>query len=541
MTTTRTDDDLLTTLWLEAVEKAGKFLEFGERWYYRPLPVMRSTNLTKHVICLTGFDAIEKEAFKTLIESCKGECTDSFTKKNTLIIAIAKSSGPKVAKAHEIGLQVVKPQWLLDSVSQGELLPFRDYSLTPTSNGIKDASSPVQLETPMREQLVRKLVIPSPLVRDRDSLIETQSNVSDTSAILKGCVIAISHRLWHRRQQLHDAVIELGALFVWTYDSSCTHYIHAGVLPEELFQEFKVVSKAGKHIVHPVWIEKCKETRGRVLERDYPHTYNNEHTKRDFEEEFSKFPLQVKRFSPPPQLDRMMNAREQETLNQPTYKPVQAVSLHSQDLAATAAPQSSPTILQPTDGRLFVVSGVTNSARSALKYRILKLGASLSKTADLWDPLATHLLCTRPSGSEKFFAAMASGTPILKCTYIEESYKEKRFLEEKDFDIGEADAETEVEIKLVRAMKAWREQVTSTTKKAFDGWRVIVLMNDASKAASVERVLIAGGAEIVEAFPTHILYTGNDNKDKAELIKGTNTLLKNADYFSEHLLKGPSQ
>lgn len=542
MTTTRTDEDLLTTLWLEAVERAGKFLEFGDKWYYRPLHVMRSTNLSKHVICLTGFDAVEREAVKLLIETCKGECTDSFTKRNTLIIAVAKSSGPKIAKAHEICLQVVKLQWLLDSVSQGEVLPFRDYSLIPNGGITKDISSPIQLETPMKEQLVRKLVVPSPLVRDRDSLIETQSNATiDASTILKGCVIAISHRLWHRRQQLHDAVVELGALFVWTYDSSCTHYIHAGVLPQESFQEFRVVSKAGKHIVHPAWIEKCREVRGRVSEGEYPHTYNNEPIKRDFEEKIGNFPLQVKRFSPPPQLDRVTNAHGPGTFNQLTYKPVQATSPPSPDLAATLPPQSSPTTHPLTDGRLFVLSGVTSSVRSALKYRISKLGASLSRTADLWDPLATHLLCNKPSGSEKFFAAMASGTPILKCAYIEESYKERRFLGEEGFEIGEADAETETEKKLVRAMRGWRERVISTTKKAFDGWRVIVLMDDASKATSVERVLVAGGAERVEAFPTHILYTGSDNKDKAELIKGTTTLVKTSDYFSEYLLKGPSQ
>ena len=102
----------------------------------------------------------------------------------------------------------------------------------------------------------------------------------------------------------------------------------------------------------------------------------------------------------------------------------------------------------------------------ALKYRISKLGASLSRTADLWDPLATHLLCTKPSGSEKFFAAMASGTPILRCTYIEESYKEKRFLEERDFEIGEGDAGDGGGEKIGEGMKAWREQVISTGKES---------------------------------------------------------------------------
>ena len=338
--------------------------------------------------------------------------------------------------------------------------------------------------------------------------------------------------------------VELGALFVWTYDSSCTHYIHAGVLQDELFQEFKVVRKAGKYIVHPAWLETCKEMRGRVSERDYPHTHNNEHAKRhEHEEESSAFPLHVKRFSPPPQVDQvLMVAQEQQTPNQASYKPVQPPPTQSTELATTFAQQSTPVTHQSTmDDKLFVVSGVTSSERSSLKYRILKLGASLSRTADLWDPLATHLLCTKPSGSEKFFAAMASGTPILRCNYIEESYKERRFLEEREFEINESDAGTEIEKRLVRAMRAWREQFICTSKRAFDGWRVIVMMDDASKAASVERVLVAGGAELVRVFPTHILYTGSENREKAELIRGVNTVVKTADYFSEYLLKGPLQ
>ena len=169
---------LLTVFWIEAVERADKFIEFGDKWYHRPLQAMRSTNLSRHVICLTGFDVIEKEAAKMLIEACKGECTDVFTRRNTLMITVAKSSGPKMAKAHDIGLQVVKLQWLLDSVGQGELLPFRDYSLTPTAMLVKETSSPVQLETPMKESLGETVDCSQSLDQDRDVLIETQQDVT---------------------------------------------------------------------------------------------------------------------------------------------------------------------------------------------------------------------------------------------------------------------------------------------------------------------------------------------------------------------------
>jgi len=41
----------------------------------------------------------------------------------------------------------------------------------------------------------------------------------------------------------------------------------------ESFKDFRLVKDAGKHIVHPKWIEKCESQVQRVDERGFPHTY----------------------------------------------------------------------------------------------------------------------------------------------------------------------------------------------------------------------------------------------------------------------------
>ncbi|KAK9765595.1 protein kinase activating protein dpb11 [Basidiobolus ranarum] len=105
---------------------------------------------------------------------------------------------------------------------------------------------------------------------------ETDQNhheLNNITSLLQGVTIYVSQRLAHRRNELCDIARELGAQCAWIFDESCTHLIHQGSKVAENFKDFKLAKQKGKMIVSPLWLQKCKELRARVDERDYPHTY----------------------------------------------------------------------------------------------------------------------------------------------------------------------------------------------------------------------------------------------------------------------------
>ncbi len=52
------------------------------------------------------------------------------------------------------------------------------------------------------------------------------STFASLPPVLRNCVFGTSQRLLHRQDELNDLVCRLGGTFVWTYDESCTHYLH---------------------------------------------------------------------------------------------------------------------------------------------------------------------------------------------------------------------------------------------------------------------------------------------------------------------------
>ncbi|KAG8198438.1 hypothetical protein JTE90_022176 [Oedothorax gibbosus] len=91
------------------------------------------------------------------------------------------------------------------------------------------------------------------------------------NAVLKGVVVCISKKLVKMQTEIIEIVAALGGDYVWTYDSSCTHYVFAGKA-NDLTKEFREARSQGKKIVCPQWVYACKETQTLVDEELYPHT-----------------------------------------------------------------------------------------------------------------------------------------------------------------------------------------------------------------------------------------------------------------------------
>lgn len=113
--------DARTTFWIEAIEQSGQLVP--ERWFHQPFVRTNKMGLSSHVLCQSGFDAVERQAIRMLIEAFDGRCTETFSPKNTLLI-ISDSDKPsanqalKVQKAHKLQIPVVRLLWLLDSIEQ---------------------------------------------------------------------------------------------------------------------------------------------------------------------------------------------------------------------------------------------------------------------------------------------------------------------------------------------------------------------------------------------------------------------------------------
>lgn len=174
---------------------------------------------------------------------------------------------------------------------------------------------------------------------------------------------------------------------MWTFDASCTHYIHESATLGNSFQELRQVQKANKHVVHPEWLLQCSKQGARLPETMFPFV--------------------------PKEKENIKSANDLgcKSNHGPNGYAVDSLPLPVQHAAKGMQISFHPrsALPMPIKERVFIFSGVTPSTRASLKYRLGKLGAAMAQSAESWDPLTTHLICARPSGSEKVFAAIASG------------------------------------------------------------------------------------------------------------------------------------
>lgn len=335
----------------------------------------------------------------------------------------------------------------------------------------------------------------------------------------------------------------MGGLFVWSFDVSCTHYIHQSTIENDSFDEFQRAIKSGKAVVSPHWLWRCKEERRRLPESLFPHTFNP-----------NKRTLEPPSIPPPPAIPAIsaipagyavdsMALPSSARSNLPRFTYDMSLPVVGGELASPQVGNGPASTAEPP--RLFIFSGITAAQRSAFKYRLARLNAAVAKSAEQWDPEATHLVCARPSASEKVFAAIASGVWLLRCDYLEACHQAKAFVDEADWEWTVQDCKGDFEEKIVATYTAWRERIGRHGRRPYTDWIVLLLVDD-SRKASIARVLQAGGAVVVERtagepLPTHLLYAGLKNKALAGVIQEgcPDAVALPADHFSEFLLKGP--
>ncbi|KAM4808259.1 SMC5-SMC6 complex localization factor protein 1 [Rhinophrynus dorsalis] len=109
----------------------------------------------------------------------------------------------------------------------------------------------------------------------------------------------------------------------------------------------------------------------------------------------------------------------------------------------------------------------------------------------------THLIAKKPSRSEKWLAACASGKWVLTKDYIINSAESGRWLDETTYEWGyKIERDTHYSPQMQSAPKRWREYLTCTgSPGAFWKWKVALLVNQGHKQMEpIVRVLKAGHA-----------------------------------------------
>lgn len=72
--------------------------------------------------------------------------------------------------------------------------------------------------------------------------------------------------------------------------------------------------------------------------------------------------------------------------------------------------------------------------RQEIVKQLKSLSVVVSELSD-YDPSCTHLVCPKPARNEKTLACIAAGKWILHTSYVTESYKAKKLLDVRAFDL----------------------------------------------------------------------------------------------------------
>ncbi|XP_060893948.1 SMC5-SMC6 complex localization factor protein 1 [Labrus mixtus] len=143
--------------------------------------------------------------------------------------------------------------------------------------------------------------------------------------------------------------------------------------------------------------------------------------------------------------------------------------------------------------RVFQISGIKNrDKKRALVQGIRQLGGT-HIGGSVYKCESTHLIIPKVLLSEKFLAACASGKWVVFPDYVLESVKNGTWLAEGPFEISIPTGSTSS----FYPVRQWRRKVTSgRLKGAFQGWRVLLMVQDPTNLAVFKRLLKAGRAKV---------------------------------------------
>lgn len=277
----------VTDLWFEACVHEKRLIEPSEQpLLFRPppcaLPISAFRNLRFSV---TGFGGTERHVWSRVVAGLGAVFTEGMDRTTTHLVARKETAdqppSKKLLKAESFGVTVVEPDWLLNCVAAGALVPVSD-EVNPLPAAPQRA-----LPTPTPTLPTPNVALPTPTPTPTPppqvaSLAPTETQTTSTqvpatqagSALpLVGVALAVSDRLSHRRSDLHLVATALGATCHHRISPNCTHFVHEGRI-KETFSGLQLAQRAKARVVHPSWLFAAQRLGVRPAEEAYPFHLN---------------------------------------------------------------------------------------------------------------------------------------------------------------------------------------------------------------------------------------------------------------------------
>lgn len=510
LTLHRSPNEIRNEIWFEAALDSKSHIPSMNFAYplICPAPIPLG-HFRKFIISQSGFTGAEREFYTEMIKLSGAQYTDSLSKTNTHLLIREPRSGTKFEFAKKWKIECIDLNWFKDQLKQtDQRIERKDL----------EAENSVLLSIKTNSQLSQlsqvKLSFQS-VLNETQIQIPSQTAEIGIGGLFKGLVFASSQRLWHRRDELSHLIESLGGVFLWSFDQTCTHYLHQGKLIDEAFKEFKQARQWDKFIVSPWWIVKCKENGKRLDEFQFPHTFKPTSETSEMSEKITridddKTELQVKNPTSQTNLDWnaiMAQRKAQELLLRPGSKTFN-IEGHPAFLKSNQETNSTKltlnTLINTLPHQYKIVFSGYNSTEKAELIKIISNKPEFRAIGDEetfeWNPKSTILICQSLNFTEKIFSACATGSWILRKEFLlDQSSNEGNFsLNFEKYELGPAWNANERDTLIGKAPKYWRQRLAacSTDLRPFVGWKCALIV-ESSRQSLYESVLRNGGAEII--------------------------------------------
>ncbi|CAA7013127.1 unnamed protein product [Microthlaspi erraticum] len=182
--------------------------------------------------------------------------------------------------------------------------------------------------------------------------------------------------------------------------------------------------------------------------------------------------------------------------------------------AVSSKPLASRTVLEQEEKpKYFIVSG-PKSQRKEFQQILRRLNGKCCRDSHQWSYQATHFVTPEIRRTEKFFAAAASGSWILKTDYVADSKEAGKLLAEEPYEWHSSEPSTDRAISL-EAPRKWRLVKEQTGHGALYGLRIVVYGDCTNPSLdTLKRAVKAGGGTIVATAPPYTRFL-NENTDFA--------------------------
>ncbi|XP_071338732.1 SMC5-SMC6 complex localization factor protein 1 [Trachinotus anak] len=146
---------------------------------------------------------------------------------------------------------------------------------------------------------------------------------------------------------------------------------------------------------------------------------------------------------------------------------------------------------------------------------------------------STHLIIPKVSSSEKFLAACAAGKWVVTPDYVLDSVKNGSWLAEGPYEVAISTGATSA----FHLTRQWREKVVSgRLTGAFQGWRVLLMVQEPTRRAMFIRLLKAGRAKVYHnPPPPHASITHVMAKTVTENSKSYSAPCYSVNHIVQHL------